>query len=596
MIKRSKGIKILVAFVIFLFIPSVLAPITTYGRTLEEIQAEINNQQSALSGVTSQLKDAESKLAGIKGSLSSAQGEIPQLEGQIKEIEATIELNKLQIQQKEESKKLKELEQEEREMRQKRALRDGYVSWRSEYDRLDYYFGHTGLHPVKNELYQTKVMHLEENTIIELAGDVKALGDELSTLNTETTNLAFQNEELVSRKKELEARVVALRAAASSTGTAIAGLKAESGRLQSTIQQLSSEQKALEDYEAWILGQNPNAGGSTTLIPGEMYFTGRGRELYQGHGVGLSQFGAYGAAENGWSAASILTFYYQNTRIESRPGTISVSGYGTMDVNTYAAGQGEVPTKACGSAEQAAARPDKYVVNNPSTVWDCWPEEAIKAQIIAFRSYGLHYVQTYGGSICTSTSCQVYNGSQNSWWAADETRDQVVVSSGYSDNNRIIEALYSSDNHNGWGTANNDTRFSGYSGDGTAISYLRAVNDSAFTHHFLYTDWTWRTNSYTYADFDSLLNYAVNDGGISSGSRSYVAQVRAAIGNIVGITFERDPSGRVKKVWFTGTTGGSASMAGWFFKTIWNSWVYGAQPSGQVDYIYSATFYLLQAS
>ncbi len=56
----------------------------------------------------------------------------------------------------------------------------------------------------------------------------------------------------------------------------------------------------------------------------------------------------------------------------------------------------------------------------------------------------------------------------------------MVISSGYSDNGRIIEALYSSDNHNGWGTANNDTRFSDYAGNGTAISYLRAVNDSRY--------------------------------------------------------------------------------------------------------------------
>ncbi|HYH27848.1 MAG TPA: hypothetical protein VEA19_03605, partial [Actinomycetota bacterium] len=37
-----------------------------------------------------------------------------------------------------------------------------------------------------------------------------------------------------------------------------------------------------------------------------------------GHGVGLSQYGAYGLAKKGWSPGSILRTYYRNTSIVAR--------------------------------------------------------------------------------------------------------------------------------------------------------------------------------------------------------------------------------------------------------------------------------------
>ena len=38
-----------------------------------------------------------------------------------------------------------------------------------------------------------------------------------------------------------------------------------------------------------------------------------------GHGVGLSQWGAYGYAQHGWTYDRILTHYYSGTTIERRP-------------------------------------------------------------------------------------------------------------------------------------------------------------------------------------------------------------------------------------------------------------------------------------
>ena len=42
-----------------------------------------------------------------------------------------------------------------------------------------------------------------------------------------------------------------------------------------------------------------------------LYFEGRGL----GHGVGLSQWGAYGLAQSGWKASDIIKFYYRGVEI-----------------------------------------------------------------------------------------------------------------------------------------------------------------------------------------------------------------------------------------------------------------------------------------
>lgn len=61
------------------------------------------------------------------------------------------------------------------------------------------------------------------------------------------------------------------------------------------------------------------AAGATTKTShaaDDFVFTGRGF----GHGVGMSQYGAYGRAQAGWSAARILGHYYPGTTLQAVPG------------------------------------------------------------------------------------------------------------------------------------------------------------------------------------------------------------------------------------------------------------------------------------
>lgn len=338
---------------------------------------------------------------------------------------------------------------------------------------------------------------------------------------------------------------------------------------------LREEQDALDDQD------NTWNNDPESIQPGEWYFRGQGRDRMQGHGLGLSQYGAYGAADYGMSAEDIIRFYYVGVQLEPiGHGTVEVRGHGTMDIENYVAGLGEIPDRACGTEQQVLENPDKYALDSPKTIWDCWPEESIKAQVIAARAYAL----TAGGALYTDARSQVYKGGNAKRWAVEETAHLVPTHNG-----NIIRAYYSSDNSQGHGTANHETVWSNYAGDKTPLPYLRSVDDSAFAKKTEWTEWKWTTGGFSYDQLQKLLEYESEH--FSSG-QDFLKGVLDDIGQITGMEFIRDPSYRVWKIKLIGTNG-EREIAGWFFKAVWNE---GVSDNLAPGFIYSLTFYLEQKS
>jgi hypothetical protein len=121
----------------------------------------------------------------------------------------------------------------------------------------------------------------------------------------------------------------------------------------------------------------------------------------------MSQYGAKGRADAGQNANDIINAYYGRGPVgKDTAGTISVSGFGDLDFEGYyLMGIAEMPSD--------------------------WPNEALKAQAIAARSFAYRY-KTEGRTICTTESCQVFSQSKannppEAWRrAVEETRGQVV--------------------------------------------------------------------------------------------------------------------------------------------------------------------------
>lgn len=105
------------------------------------------------------------------------------------------------------------------------------------------------------------------------------------------------------------------------------------------------------------------------------------------HRVGMNQYGALGRAKSGQDYKTILNTYFNNIRLECRSSPskkINVKGFGEVEVEQYLKGIYEMPAS--------------------------WPLEALKAQVIAARSYAMSYTGWGSKEICTTQACQVYKG------------------------------------------------------------------------------------------------------------------------------------------------------------------------------------------
>jgi SpoIID/LytB domain protein len=124
------------------------------------------------------------------------------------------------------------------------------------------------------------------------------------------------------------------------------------------------------------------AGASTLLIEG----------AGDGHGVGMSQDGALGYAEHGWSDAAILAHYYTATTLGRAPAGYAVKVLVGSKVE-------RIPLERYVRGVVSAEMPSS------------WPLAALEAQAIASRTYAL--TNHAGGSrfdVYSDTRSQMYRG------------------------------------------------------------------------------------------------------------------------------------------------------------------------------------------
>ncbi len=322
-------------------------------------------------------------------------------------------------------------------------------------------------------------------------------------------------------------------------------LNAEFNNLSGQLQFLSAERQRLLQAELKKMssvGQVPKR----PLVPGQYYFEGRGRDLVEGHGLGMSQWGAYGMAEKGFTYDQILKFYYPGTVIGDydEPEKVIVDGKRELSIDQYLAGIGEVP-------------------NN-------WPAEAIKAQVVAARTY---LVGVCGSQrvchICGSASCQVYAGGEGKMPYVQATKGKIILY-----NNKPIVAYYSA-SHRGC-----SSKISTVWG-GRDLPYIQTVRDHEYAVKDYYTpnpypgeqgpiypyNWTWRTNSYTFSDLKDIFD----------------RHPRLRVGEVISIGTQVDECGRVAKITIKGTES-EKTLTGWDFRAIFND----ITPFN--DYIYSTEF------
>jgi SpoIID/LytB domain protein len=571
-------------FILFVFI--VAFPFTSlfpiYAKTPTELEAEINKKKQELESLEKKLKDAQNSVLYYDSQKNAVSSDLEKVQNDLQKINAEIEANNLSNQKIDENLALKGLELQQQDLVLGEKLTDLYINDRQgivdivlDQGQFDGFW--------KDFKYHESILDTDLDNLTNLTSAISELEDTKREIERGKAVLDEENSRLTSQRDELSKQVAYLSSMASYNKNSQSGIRAQMNAVLNQVEGLNAEQRILIEQEAKLIGDAH--GGTKPLVSGEYYFYGRGKADMQGHGLGFSQYGAKGGALKGMSSDQIATFYFKTSSIGTASGNIEVIGKGTMNIETYVAGLGEIPDYACGTQEQYQQRPDKYRVPN-NAYWEggCWPEEAIKAQVIVARSFAL----AYGGPICTTSTCQVYKGGTNKAWAASETAGKVLKSGG-----SIIKAYYSSDNNNGWGTATHRNPvwcWDFYGNCGTGFSWLQSVNDSAFAAKGPYTDWMWRSNSYTIEEIQSMFEWYANHGYSNS---SKVRGVINKVGSFSGFTMIRDASGRVAKVEVRGNSG-SETINGETFKQIFNLWVGNVKPSGEVDPIFSLTYYFVK--
>jgi stage II sporulation protein D len=246
-----------------------------------------------------------------------------------------------------------------------------------------------------------------------------------------------------------------------------------------------------------------------------------------GHGVGLSQYGAFGFAEHGRNYRQIISHYFVHTKLGNDGGNVRVllgSGQGTVGFTgaskgcgrkldhsrdyTFGVESGNVVLRgvgggrvgACGQEGKAssgikiegfghyrgslvarATGGNILVINQlgseayvkgvvPNEVPSSWPAAALEAQAVVARSYGLATAQQGPFDQYADTRSQVYGGKDSETKetnrAVAATAKEVVTYQG----DPAITYYFST---SGGQTENSEFGFSG----GNAIPYLKSVDD-----------------------------------------------------------------------------------------------------------------------
>lgn len=258
--------------------------------------------------------------------------------------------------------------------------------------------------------YQRAVLTNDRDTIVKVVLYIKDLEKKKKDLESEKARLAKV-------KAETDVQAAFLQ-------KEITGAKKYQGALSTQIAHLSARQQQLLAEKLGSLNLPTSLGAGPLFCtddrkidpgfsPAFAFFT-----FGIPHRVGMNQYGAYGRAKAGQNYQDILRAYYNGINFEKKDPNmkIKVQGHGEKNLDDYLLGIYEMPGD--------------------------WPMAALKAQVIAARSYAISYTNNGANEICTTQACQVYKGGNKggNWeTAVKETSGEVITNNG-----EVVKAWYAS--------------------------------------------------------------------------------------------------------------------------------------------------------
>jgi len=378
--------KILI-FIFFCF-SAFLINQSVFAKTIDEEIADITKQITDLENSIAPLKKEstglQAKLTSAKSQIASISNQVDSLSQKLVEKESDLEIQKLLL-----------AERVKRYYKNSKSYNSFLILFSNSDNKNGSLF--------EQYAWYQSIISQDKNTITQYTTDI-------TTLNNNKTKLESEKNKLALVKKDLESR---------SNFLATEIKKAETYKAE-----LSAKQKELEAKKLASLNLPTSVGSGGNMLCTDDRKTdpgfGTGFAFFTfgiPHHVGLNQYGAYGRANAGQNYKDIINAYFNNVTFEKKPNvTLNVKGYGSMPLETYLLGIYEVP--------------------------ESWPIEALKAQVIAARSYALSYTNNGANEICTTQACQVYKGGNKGgkWEQAVKATEGEVITQG----GQVVTAWFAS--------------------------------------------------------------------------------------------------------------------------------------------------------
>lgn len=349
------------------------------AREIEKLSRDLKASQDATVPLEQKLKSLNSQITSIQAKINKFTADIATAEKQIKQKEADLEKQKAIL---------------------AATVRNYYIKTFVDTPLLTLLSSESATDVARELTFRAKTTDRDKNLIIAITGDI--------------TGLKQDKEDLASEKTKLAGLQASLNKEADFYEKEVAGAKKFQADLSNQIATLTARQNEIIASKSGTfttgvgdvpLADDPNA--SANFNPGfSKAFAVFSFGAYT-HRKGMSQYGAKGRAESGQNFKTILSKYYgKEPTGKDTGGNIKVSGQGEMDFETkYLYGIAEMPAS--------------------------FPEEALKAQAVAARSYAYRYKKD-GTEICATEACQVFNKSKSDnppekWKkAVDDTKGQVI--------------------------------------------------------------------------------------------------------------------------------------------------------------------------
>ena len=380
-----------------------------YEDKIEDKQDDYESTSKKLSDVRSKKDSISSKISQYASELNVTQEEMNELQSDIDEVVEDLGL----INQK--------LVETKDKLSEKIKLRNHIVrnySKRTILNDLEMFFSSV---PVGNNMNGFQFTTLAQafnksigeeaiNLIGMLNTEIKAYESDKKETEEIKGQLETEQGKLVALKADLDNKRASAQNEFKVLGDQEKGFEQSLASLQEEIDDLSSKQQEILKLkygdENGTVGNYDSPSSKTPDPPFKPAFAAFSYGAYT-HYKGMSQYGAKGRADDGDDYKDIIEFYYKKGVDEKDdfPSKICVEGQGEMSFQKYLYGIAEMPSD--------------------------WPEDALKAQAIAARSYAYRY-QKQGKCICTTQSCQVFLKSKSdnppSRWkdAVDDTEDMIV--------------------------------------------------------------------------------------------------------------------------------------------------------------------------